>query len=125
MIWDVRVKEAWKYREGPIDYCTVSVPEDTSAEGYFKLWGTELQQLRSWLNGVWPTPEARDNYDIYLVVTHLPSAREKRADIHKEGPNKYRTKYEGSSVTLEASIKRMRKDLIAESLEGGQDGTTK
>ncbi len=111
-IWKVEVREAWKYRDGAsIDYFTLYIPEDITGYELYRKRGEQFNYLRSWLRGIYPVPEARDKYEIYLAVEHIPSGRAERMDIYKEG-TVYRTKHKSTLLTLEASVTFMKRQLI-------------
>lgn len=123
-MWNIEAREEWRWPKGEdksIDYITLHVPESTKVEGFHQQLSGQFHMLRSWLDSVYPTPEARYNYEIYLMITHQPSGREKRAEIYKED-RKYRTRYRGTSITLEAAVKHMKKALIAAFQKETSDG---
>ena len=113
-MWNVEAREEWRWQgeNKSVDYITLHLPENTAVEGFHQQLSGQFYELRSWLDGIYPVPEARDNYKIYLMVTYQPSGQAKRAEIYKEAL-KYRTRYKDVPITLEATVKHMKKDLIA------------
>lgn len=103
--WNV---EAYLYdpaADAILDRVALFLPEDASRAAS----ATQFSMLRSWAKGAYPIPEARSS--ISLKVQHTPTGEELHRQIYKDG-EKFRTRHEGDLITLEASVKIMKEEII-------------
>lgn len=77
---------------------------------------SQFSMLRTWARSVCPTKEAEERKHMVLHVQHAPTAEELMRQIYRDG-NKFRTRDNGELITLEASVKLMKKE-ITEWLKG-------
>lgn len=88
------------------------------------IWKTSLIRSKDGVEDDWyvcnPGPEMRHylrscfgprwGHRVYMVITHLPSGKEAKAQIIKDR-RVYRAKYNRELLTLEATAKIMKEDL--------------
>ena len=103
--WNV---EAYLYdpaADAILDRVVLFLAEDASKA----VVANQFSMLRSWARGAYPTPEAR--HSISLQVQHVPTGEMLYRQIYKDG-EKFKTRHEGGLITLEASVKIMKEEII-------------